>query len=201
MKRMRAEVEIELDELKVEYAKLAVTHRKGERLRSRIVKASSELHIVKASEILCDPITPKKVMSVDYKMYRDIGKDNYRRLSKWYNERYWGKGVMSSAQYNADTGQTIVSVSMDQNQPLDEQMGIIDFIPHILPSEIDGFPKGKLINVFSEDDFFYIIVVARNDIQLWGHKNKEPYCMSAFKSYRKTLEHVHLYYPSRVKDD
>jgi hypothetical protein len=176
-----------------------------DRLVARKGKIEEILRGRVVSNILSEPLTVKKIMSVNYLAEgRHIYMKDSRRLSLWCLNNYTKRGVFLS-NINPINGQRMPQIAMDQNQPFEDQLGILDFIPFIEKCYSDRWrmPEGKVIDIFehtcSEYMCIYLVIVATNDVQLWDTRHRSR-CLERFKSYRAALKFIYQQHPYIVKE-
>lgn len=89
--------------------------------------------LVSASIEIPDPITPEWFMS--FSQWREIGGDVYGRLADWFDKTYADKGLGRDGSWPG--GQVVLELRLDQNKPFEDQLGLLDFWPHVRPGTTD----------------------------------------------------------------
>jgi len=100
--------------------------------------------------------------SIQYLMYECTfdgdGMDIYTRTEAWL-WKYTNGSVMRDG-FWSDTNQTGLQLHLDKNKTLEEQLGILEFIPHIKPDK-DGYRRvGLLEPTLSEGGIYKIRIDA-----------------------------------------
>lgn len=118
------------------------------RRKNRLVKQDKE-----RKEYLGEP-SPENYMKA---RYPDLDRPYFKPFYKWFEENYsYKKGLGDWGGYWPDTGQPGIKLMMYRDVPLEEQLGILDFLPYIAegPDEVQGegrdyYPLlGKRIEIF-----------------------------------------------------
>ncbi len=180
--------EIRLNKLMTEWLK-------AEKHLSKIAKQATKLReeILDAkitAAIQDNKITPQNFLDQDW---NHIPKKWYDAFRKWFQENYHQKGLYPSGVWT-ETQQAAIQIKLDQNFPLEEQMGILDFLPHVKPNK-EG---AKLFGIFEHTCSEYAVW------QLEIHPKVVKLIRSRtldreFKTLNDAVKHIYQFHPYEMK--
>lgn len=116
-----------------------------------------------------EDLTPEKFM-----MFRDwhrINEHIYNKLTKWFDKNYFSKGVYREGTH-IYTKQAGLKIKMNQNQPFANQLGILDFLPHIQPAKTRDTDKEEIcyIGIFEyscSERYSYSLRANKEKTRFW----------------------------------
>lgn len=177
-------------------------------LSVRIKKeSSSELDI-----LFKDGITVESVMKVDSLFSPEYDGGKYYKEVQNFLGAFYNSGIYYGGNYftseNTQKSQIALKVIFDQNKPFDEQLGILEFIPYLLPVNGRDYKTklyDKCIGVFeeslSEGGVYQIVYIEKDKIwkliiTTYGREQS----LITNKDIKEVLHHVYLYHPYEPKN-
>lgn len=178
-----------------------------------IVKRLQQLDQVDKREYsknLPSEMTPEAFMSIDFSK---VTEKLYTTIDAWFWKEYEKRGLINRAGYNPATNQRVLSICMDKQQPLEEQQGILDFVPFLKPAPIEeilkrprGIAKGTLIHyidifehTLSEHACYFLVALADwSEIYLFATNRIHK----TFPNMQEALAYIHqnLWYRNGDED-
>lgn len=161
-------------------------------IATRANALKEEINNQKLTTLIGDkPITPEIFMSLDWNL---VTFKWFQVLDQWFRDNYRNKGLYKGTVWS-ETDQVALQVMFDQNYPLDDQLGILDFLPFIKPTK-----KGaKLVGIFEHTCSQYaswMLEIFEDRVELirtrWTDRK--------FKDLQEALHYVYQHHPYKLKE-
>jgi hypothetical protein len=185
----------QLKEAEASLAKLNREWKEAEQVFRSICDKTGELRDAITKEKLdrhfAEGITPEKILSGP--PWWAIAGEWHQKLTNWISKNYFDRGVHASGYY-PETDQLALRIKLDQRQPLDGQLGILDFIPFIKPHSKGENRDYKKIGIFeaSLSEFGSWALLLSSTETILVHQRQEK---QRFSSVREALQYIYKHLP------